>query len=219
MIQRRARRLADALERAATPGLRGALATYRSVLVELDPGADGSAILAALPPVDGTATETGRERAWDVPVCLDGAGRGEPAEDAAEVAAALGIGTDEMNARLLEQPLTVGMYGFAPGFAYLTGLDGRLDVPRRTVPRPPVAPGSLMIAAGQAAIAPAPTPTGWYVVGRTAARMFDPGRAERGEPPVPFLPGDTLHLVRIDADALDALHDDPAGGVRERDAR
>src|SRR6187551_1278672 len=42
---------------------------------------------------------------------------------------------------------TVETIGFAPGFAYLAGLDPRLHVPRRATPRPRVPARSLAIAA------------------------------------------------------------------------
>ena len=213
-LQRRATALADALALAAPPGLCGVLPTYRSVLIDFDPDrTDAATLLAALGPA-GDASDRQAAREWDVPACLDGAA----AEDADEAAAALGIAADDLREHLLARPLTVGMYGFAPGFPYLTGLDPALAVPRRPVPRPPVPPGSVIIAAGQAAIAPSAMPTGWYVVGRTAARMFEPARAERGEPPVPFAPGDRLHLVPVDAAALRALADDPDGGVRPHES-
>ena len=209
--QARARALAAALAAAAPPGLVEALATYRSTLVEFDPAqTSAERVLAALPP--GTAgARVPAPREWIVPVCLDHA----VAEDADEAAALLSVRATQLRARLLASTLTVGMYGFAPGFAYLSGLDPALHVPRRAAPRPPVAPGTLIIAAGQAAIVPASMPTGWYAVGRSPVTVFDPARTDRGEAPVPFAPGDRVRFERIDPGALDALRRERSGGLRE----
>jgi inhibitor of KinA len=94
----------------------------------------------------------------------------------------------------------VYMYGFAPGFTFLGGLPEELKIPRRPVPRPPAPPGSLLIAGGQALIASCAMPTGWYEIGRTPVKMFDP-RRERV-----FLAGigDELCFERIDPAAFDA---------------
>ena len=95
----------------------------------------------------------------------------------------------------------VYMYGFAPGFAFLGGLPKELTIPRRAVPRPPTPPGSLLIAGGQALIASCGMPTGWYGIGRTPVKMFDPRRGRI------FLAGigDELCFERIDPAAFDVL--------------
>ncbi len=70
---------------------------------------------------------------------------------------------------------TVESIGFAPGFAYLSGLDPRLHVPRRQTPRPRVPAGALAIAAGYTAVYPFDSPGGWNLIGSLAddAPMFD----------------------------------------------
>jgi KipI family sensor histidine kinase inhibitor len=72
---------------------------------------------------------------------------------------------------------SVDTIGFSPGFAYLTGLDARLQLPRRATPRPRVPAGSLAIADAFTAVYPFESPGGWHLIGRVVdARMFD----ERG---------------------------------------
>jgi KipI family sensor histidine kinase inhibitor len=95
----------------------------------------------------------------------------------------------------------VYMYGFAPGFVFLGGLPPELTIPRRAVPRAPAPPGSLLIAGGQALIASCAMPTGWYGIGRTPVKVFDPRRAKI------FLAGigDEICFERIDREAFDAL--------------
>jgi KipI family sensor histidine kinase inhibitor len=50
--------------------------------------------------------------------------------------------------------------------------------------------GSVAIAGGQTAVYPLDTPGGWHLIGRTSAKMFDPGR----EPPALLQPGDTVRF-------------------------
>jgi KipI family sensor histidine kinase inhibitor len=87
--------------------------------------------------------------------------------------------------------LGVAFIGFAPGFAYLVGLDPALAaVPRRPRPRPSVPGGSLALAGGFAAIYPQSSPGGWHLLGRTEMRLFDPLR-----PPYSLLrAGDRVRL-------------------------
>ena len=55
--------------------------------------------------------------------------------DLDDVATHLGITRSEVVARHTGQVWTVEFAGFAPGFAYLTGSEGDLEVPRRHSPR------------------------------------------------------------------------------------
>ena len=205
-VQDRVLALTAAIDANPPPGLREMVPTYRSLLILHDPEAgDPHALLAALPAdAPRGAAEAGR---WVVPVCLEG----EAAEDLAEAAEALGLAPGEVRERLLGSDLRVVMYGFAPGLAYLDGLDPALAIPRRASPRPPMPEGSLIVAGGQAALASVPMPTGWYVVGRAAVRMFDPER----EPMVPFETGDRLVLEAVPEVCLAALAREGGGLRRE----
>jgi len=66
------------------------------------------------------------------------------------------------------------LIGFMPGFAYLSGVDSALSVPRLEQPRPTVPPGALAITGHQSAIYPASTPGGWNLIGRCPIRLFNP---------------------------------------------
>lgn len=85
--------------------------------------------------------------------------------------------------------------GFAPGFAYLTGLDPRLAVPRLASPRPRVPAGSVAIAAGYTGIYPRDMPGGWNLLGRTDAVLWDLTRSE----PALLSPGTLVRFRAIDA--------------------
>lgn len=90
------------------------------------------------------------------------------------VAHAARLEPDEVRRLHAEAVYTVDTIGFAPGFAYLTGLAPRLQLPRRATPRPRVPAGSLAIADAFTAVYPFDSPGGWHLIGRVVdARMFD----------------------------------------------
>ena len=140
-----------------------------------------------------------------IPVCYD-----PPfAEDLGEAASILGLTPEDIIALHSGALYRVYMYGFAPGFTFLGGLPDALAIPRRATPRPPVPPGSLLIAGGQALIASISMPTGWYQIGRTPARVFDQSR----EPMVLADIGDAVSFERIDAADFAELSAEAPNGV------
>jgi KipI family sensor histidine kinase inhibitor len=140
-------------------------------------------------------------RQFTVPCAFDG-------PDLDHVAARVGCTADDVVGLLTQQPLTVAVMGFSPGFAYLDGLPEALrDVPRRESPRPAVAAGSVALANGHAAVYPLPSPGGWQLVGRTGFPLFS-----LVDPPYATLaPGDTVQLTA--AAAGDALQPEPLSFV------
>ena len=98
-------------------------------------------------------------------------------EDLADVAAACGMSTDEVVRRHVAGRYTCAFCGFAPGFAYLTGLDPALHLPRRPTPRTRVPAGAVAIAAEYTAVYPSPSPGGWHLLGTHRRRAV--GRRPR----------------------------------------
>lgn len=88
---------------------------------------------------------------------------------------------------------TVAFCGFSPGFAYLTGLDARLLVPRRATPRTVVPAGSVAIAAGYTSVYPSPSPGGWHLIGSTRAVLWDPAAAR----PALLVPATTVRFRQV----------------------
>ncbi|MFH5877296.1 5-oxoprolinase/urea amidolyase family protein [Arthrobacter sp. NA-172] len=118
-------------------------------------------------------------------------------EDLDEVAALTGLGREGVVAAHAGQMWTAAFAGFAPGFAYLTGQDSRLEVPRRRSPRTAVPAGAVALGGAYSAVYPRQSPGGWQLIGRTDAAMWDLGR----ESPALIRPGDTVrfHAVRAQA--------------------
>jgi inhibitor of KinA len=89
----------------------------------------------------------------------------------------------------------VQMLGFAPGFAYLAGLDPRLVTPRRANPRTRVAAGSVAIGGELTGIYPLELPGGWHLIGRSPVRMFD----AFAQPPALLSIGDHVRFIGVSA--------------------
>jgi KipI family sensor histidine kinase inhibitor len=89
----------------------------------------------------------------------------------------------------------VAFCGFAPGFAYLTGLSEALAVPRRPTPRTAVPAGSVALAGTYTGIYPRSSPGGWQIIGSTEAVIWDPGR----EPPALLAPGTRVRFTDVGA--------------------
>jgi KipI family sensor histidine kinase inhibitor len=85
------------------------------------------------------------------------------------------------------------MIGFAPGHAYIGGLNAKLGVPRRATPRAIVPAGSVAIANDQTVVYPYAISGGWSIIGRTPLAVFD---AERQEPSL-FAAGDRVRFKPI----------------------
>jgi KipI family sensor histidine kinase inhibitor len=119
-----------------------------------------------------------------VPVTYDG-------EDLPAVAAHWGVDVPTVVARLTGTRFRVAFCGFAPGFAYLTGLPAGWAVPRLATPRPRVPAGSVALAGPYAGIYPGASPGGWLLVGRTGLTLFDVA----ADPPARLTPGTRVRLA------------------------
>lgn len=87
----------------------------------------------------------------------------------------------------------VAFCGFAPGFAYMTGLDPPRPLPRRASPRPSVPAGSVAVADVYTGIYPRSSPGGWHLIGRTDAVVWDPDL----DPPALLAPGTRVRFVAV----------------------
>jgi inhibitor of KinA len=133
----------------------------------------------------------------EVEVCYDA----DFAPDLPAVATALGMSIEQVIGLHLQAPYRVRMYGFAPGFAYLSGVPAAIQVPRKLSATRGIASGSVLMAGPQCLVTTLVMPTGWSVIGRSPTRILDP------DSPWPFLfeVGDTVRFVRIDRARYDAL--------------
>ena len=180
------RRLDAALRDHPVDGVLEHVPAARTVLLHLAPGADPAAVVRAVRGLDlraAGALDAGGTPV-EVTVRYDG-------EDLAEVATTLGMTAAEVVTRHTGQVWTVEFCGFAPGFGYLTGEAGGLDVPRRSDPRPRIPTGAVALAGPYTGVYPRSSPGGWQLIGTTSLAMWDTGR----EPPALLAPGTRVRFV------------------------
>ncbi len=116
--------------------------------------------------------------------------------DLADVAGFWGTDVDGVVARHAAIEFVAAFCGFAPGFAYLSGLDAvGLAVPRLETPRTRVPAGSVALAGGWCGVYPRASPGGWRLIGRTDAALWDVGRIAVGEQPALVAPGTRVRFV------------------------
>ena len=153
------------------PGIREVVPAATTMLVKFDP-AQLSAVATARAVADATsAAEQPTPRQHVIPVRYDG-------PDLAAVATAVGMSKAAVVDCHTSADYVADFSGFSPGFAYLTGSDPRLHLPRLATPRTQVPAGSVAIADRYTAIYPTSSPGGWHLLGSTDAVMFDPDRAD-----------------------------------------
>jgi KipI family sensor histidine kinase inhibitor len=170
--------LAAAVRAASPDGVLDVVPAARTVLLTVAPRTDLAALRRAVLdlPVDPSSVPDGAT--VEITVTYDG-------PDLAEVSRLTGLTEDEVVAAHTGTPWRVAFGGFAPGFAYLTGGDERLRVPRRDEPRTAVPAGAVGLAGEFSGVYPRSSPGGWQLIGSTDARLWD---AER-EPPALLEPG------------------------------
>jgi inhibitor of KinA len=134
---------------------------------------------------------------FEIPVCYGG----EHGEDLEALARAHDLTTEQAIGLHCAPLYRVQMLGFAPGFAYLAGLDPKLATPRRADPRTRVPRGSVGIGGELTGIYPLELPGGWHLIGRSPVRLFDAA----AEPPTRLSIGDRVRFVRVSAAEYEQL--------------
>ena len=171
-------RLAVAVHALGMPWIRDVVPALGGLALHFDPKFQGNCVQTAaelvelcmkdLPPADQVL------RTIQVPVCYEP----EFALDMDEISSRTKLSSLEIQKLHEQAEYRVLMMGFAPGHAYIGGLDPKLALPRRAIPRALVPAGSVAIANDQTAIYPYAISGGWNVIGRTPLRLFDPQRQE-----------------------------------------
>jgi KipI family sensor histidine kinase inhibitor len=172
---------------AALPGVAELVPAARTLLVGYDPAVTTPELIAAgarpAPEAAGAAVASGSVR---IPVRYDG-------PDLEELSTLTGLTAAELVRRHVEPEYVVAFCGFAPGFAYLTGLDPVLRLPRRATPRTRVPAGSVAVADEFTGVYPAESPGGWHLLGRTDAVLWD----LRHDPPALLAPGTRVRFEAV----------------------
>jgi KipI family sensor histidine kinase inhibitor len=175
--------LAAAVRAECLDGVVDVVPAARTLLLVMEPGTALDAVrrrVTTLSSAPSASAEPNVEPV-EIPVTYDG-------PDLAEVARLTGLDEEGVVAAHTGTPWRIAFGGFAPGFAYLTGGDPRLQVPRRDEPRTTVPAGAVGLAGEYSGVYPRPSPGGWQLIGRTDTVLWD---AER-DPPALLSPGGTV---------------------------
>jgi 5-oxoprolinase (ATP-hydrolysing) subunit B len=165
---------------AGTPGVGELVPAARTLLVPFDPALTTPDHVARAIMTASTADPavSMQYELIVLPVRYDG-------PDLETVARQVGCDTGDVVRRHTGADYTVAFCGFAPGFAYLTGLDPSLHLPRLATPRTSVRAGSVGVAGEFTAAYPRSSPGGWHLLGHTDVQLWDLDR----RPPALLTPG------------------------------
>lgn len=162
--------LDQALAAAEVNGVNEVIPALVNLMVVFDPLVTDHAAIEAviralfpLPPASARPTKT-----HVIPVCYDA----DLCPDLLATATATGLSSDAVIAAHSGARLRVSMYGFAPGYAYLSGLPPEIYVPRKTTALRDVPKGSILIAGAQSILTPLTMPTGWNIIGRSPVEVI-----------------------------------------------
>jgi KipI family sensor histidine kinase inhibitor len=178
--------LAAAVQAQRLDGVLDVVPAARTVLLVTEPGTPLDPLAARVTSLSSSTTperEATEVEPVEITVVYDG-------PDLAEVARLTGLAEDEVVAAHTGTPWRIAFGGFAPGFAYLTGGDARLSVPRRDEPRTTVPAGAVGLAGEYSGVYPRPSPGGWQLIGQTDAVLWDADR----DPPALLSPGGSVRF-------------------------
>jgi inhibitor of KinA len=184
-------------------GLTGVVETvpsFRSLLVYYDPAQVGyEALCASL----GTLAEQASTatlpppRIVEIPCCYEP----DLGLDLEAAAQRLQMTTEELVRAHSGAEYLVYFVGFTPGLPYMAGVPERIQLPRLTTPRVKVPPGSVGLGGAQFCIYSVESPGGYWLLGRTPLRLYDPEAAD----PTLLRAGDRVRMRAIPRAEYDAI--------------
>lgn len=206
-VNTRVRALEYLIAHKAVSGVVETVPTYRALLVYYDPSIVGyDALCAQLATLAEQATTTAMPPAREVelPCCYEG----ELGPDLDAAAQRLALSVDELVRLHAGAEYLVYFIGFTPGLPYMTGAPERLTIARLDSPRVKVPAGSVAIGGIQCCVYPVESPGGFWLLGRTPVRLYDPDAAE----PILLKPGDRVRFRRIERREYDDIAERVAAG-------
>ena len=199
-VNTRVRALEFLIQAKGLPGVVETVPSFRSLLVYYDPGQTGfEALCAGLGELAEQATTATLPpaRVVELPCCYDP----EFGLDLAAAAERLGLTVDELVRLHAGAEYLVYFVGFTPGLPYMAGVPERIRLPRLETPRVKVPAGSVGLGGAQYCIYSVESPGGYWLLGRTPVRLYDPEAPE----PTLLRPGDRVRMRPIDRAEYDAI--------------
>jgi inhibitor of KinA len=199
-VNTRVRALEFLIEQKGVMGVSEMVPSYRSVLIYYDPAATTyealtTTLRALAPQIESAVLPPPRH--VEVPCCYDDPELGFELTGAA---ARLQLTADELVRAHTAFEYLVYFVGFTPGLPYMDSPE-RLTIPRLDTPRTKTPPGSVSIGGAQCCIYPLDSPGGFWVLGRTPLKLYDPEAAE----PTLLRAGDRVRYRRIDRAEFDRI--------------
>jgi inhibitor of KinA len=200
-VNTRVRALEYLVQHKAVPGVVETVPSFRSLLVYYDPSiARYEGLCETLAELAAQAEHASLppSRVVELPCCYEDP---ELGIDLAAAAERLGLSPAELARLHAGAAYLVYFIGFTPGLPYLAGMPERIMLPRLETPRTKVPAGSVGIGGIQVCIYSVESPGGYWILGRTPVRLYDP------ESPDPILlrPGDHLQFRAIDRGEYDDI--------------
>ena len=207
-INKRVQKLAKAIREKPLAGIIETVPTFRSLTVQYDPAAITQKKLCKK--LTGYITQEQKQESEDarifgIPVCYGG----QFGEDLCIVAKHAGLSEKEVIKIHSGPEYLIYMLGFLPGFAYLGGLDSRIETPRLQTPRKAIPAGAVGIGGRQTGIYPVASPGGWNLIGKTPLRFYDPDRAE----PILLRAGDFIRFLPVSQKEFETIENDIQHGT------
>jgi KipI family sensor histidine kinase inhibitor len=199
-INTRVRALEFLIQQKGLTGVVETVPSFRSLLVYYDPARVGyDALCASLGSLaeQTSAATLPPSRLVEIPCCYEP----EFGLDLEAAAERLGMSPEELVRAHSGAEYLVYFVGFTPGLPYMAGVPERIQLPRLTTPRVKVPAGSAGLGGAQYCIYSVDSPGGYWLLGRTPVRLYDPDATE----PTLLRAGDRVRMRPIARPEYEAI--------------
>lgn len=207
-VNTRVRALEYLIQQKELTGVVETVPSFRSLLVYYDPlTIKYEALCAAiseLAPQAGTAVLP-PPRWVELPCCYEP----ELGLDLAAAAERLGLAVEALMRLHVGAEYLVHFIGFTPGLPYMSGPPERIRLPRLDTPRTKVPAGSVGIGGIQCCIYSVESPGGFWILGRTPLKLYDPTSPE----PILLRPGDRVVFRPVDRAEFEGISEAVSRGM------
>ncbi|CAH2214639.1 5-oxoprolinase subunit PxpB [Tepidibacter aestuarii] len=209
-INSRIKVMTSAIESSKLKGIIEVVPTYCSLIVHYNPfDIDYYTLMDKLDKLENRINNIDfcESRIIEIPTVYGG----KYGVDIEEVAKTNGLSLEEVINVHTSKEYLVYMLGFTPGFAYLGGMDKKIETPRLKTPRIKIDAGSVGIAGSQTGIYPIDSPGGWQLIGRTPLKLYDP----YNENPILLKSGDYIKFTKISEEEYLKIKEEIENGTYE----